>query len=287
MLTRRRFLTIAAAASACPAAAQVEIWRGRALGADVTLRLSGEADPTGRLWRRIERQLRRIEAQVSLFADSDLIRLNTHGHLDRPGSDTLALLRLSDALHEATAGTFDPTVQPLWQAVREGRNAGPVRALAGWHRVRFDTRRVTLERGMALTFNGVAQGLAADRLAMLLRDAGYRDVLIDAGEVQALGRAGTRDWQAAIAGPDGAPLHRVSLRDRALATSSPMGTRIGHDQPHILHPDGRPPLWRTVSVSANSAALADGLSTAFCLMTRAEIAAALVQFPEARVEFLA
>ena len=63
MLTRRRFLTIAAAASACPAAAQVEIWRGRALGADVTLRLSGEADPTGRLWRRIERQLRRIEAQ--------------------------------------------------------------------------------------------------------------------------------------------------------------------------------------------------------------------------------
>ena len=49
---------------------------------------------------------------------------------------------------------------------------------------------------------------------------------------------------------------------------------------------GQPPRWQTVSVSAPSAAVADALSTAFCLMERPAIAAALAGFPEARVEAL-
>jgi thiamine biosynthesis lipoprotein len=140
---------------------------------------------------------------------------------------------------------------------------------------------------MALTFNGIAQGYAADALAALLRAEGFGDVLIDAGEVQALGyREDGGSWRAAIAAPDGRILRRLELSDRALATSSPTGTRIGAGQAHIMHPSGRIPLWETVSVSAGSAAVADALSTAFCLMTRDEIAVALAEFPDAQVEFL-
>jgi thiamine biosynthesis lipoprotein len=39
-------------------------------------------------------------------------------------------------------------------------------------------------------------------------------------------------------------------------------------QPHILHPKGQPARWSTVTVQADSAALADGLSTALVFATR-------------------
>ncbi len=108
------------------------------------------------------------------------------------------------------------------------------------------------------------------------------------GEVQALGRRpGGAPWSAVIAGPDGALLGATRLGDRALATSSPRGTLIGGGRAHILGQDGQPPLWSTVAVSAPQAAVADALSTAFCLMNRDEIDRALDAFPGARLEILA
>lgn len=286
MLTRRRFLTITAASAVCRASATRAHWQGRALGADVTLRLGGSADPEGRTWRKVARTLAQVEDHFSLHIDSELARLNAHGRLAWPSDDMRALINLSNTLHGATNGAFDPTVQPLWRAISRGQDPGPARLGTGWEKVLFSDREIVLQPGMALTFNGIAQGLAADKLAALLRGEGFDDVLIDAGEIQALGRQGADDWQAGIATPQGRILRRVALRDRALATSSPMGTRIGLGQPHILHPDGRPPLWQTVSVSAPSAALADALSTAFCLMPRAEIDATLARFPGVRMEYL-
>lgn len=36
--------------------------------------------------------------------------------------------------------------------------------------------------------------------------------------------------------------------------------------PHILAPDGRAPLWSSITVEARTATPADGLSTAFCFL---------------------
>ena len=57
---------------------------------------------------------------------------------------------------------------------------------------------------------------------------------------------------------------------------------------HILDPrSGRPVTrWRTVSVTAPSAAEADALSTAFCILDRTAIGVALRQFPGARIALL-
>lgn len=285
MLTRRRFLTIAAAGAACPAGAAPSTWQGRALGADVTLRLAGTPDPAGRIWRRVKRALRRIESDFSLFRDSSVTRLNRDGRLAWPSPDMRALFDLAGAVHSATGGVFDPTIQPLWLATARGQDIAAARARTGWDKLRLTPHEIALHPGMALTFNGVAQGFAADKLAALMRAEGFGNVLIDAGEVQALGRAGARAWQVGIAGSDGRLLRRLTLGDRALATSSPMGTTIGDGAAHILHPQGRTAVWNTVSVSAPSAALADALSTAFCLMTHREIHTALRQFPDARLEY--
>jgi thiamine biosynthesis lipoprotein len=80
----------------------------------------------------------------------------------------------------------------------------------------------------------------------------------------------------------------VVLRDRALATSAPLGTvfdeagQIGH----ILDPrTGLPAAagWKQISVTAPSAAVADACSTAFCLMDREAIEGALGRLPDVRV----
>ena len=67
-----------------------------------------------------------------------------------------------------------------------------------------------------------------------------------------------------------------------------MGTRIGPrgDLPHILDPKGDRLPHGTVAVSAPRAALADGLSTAFCVMDATAIRATLAQLSDCRLEIL-
>ncbi len=287
-LTRRRVLTIAAAALAFPArASEPAIWTGRAMGADARIVLQGAGPAQARhVFRRVEAELSRVERHFSLHAESELMRLNRDGRLSHPAPEMLAVFHLSDRVHRATGGAFDPTIQPLWLAVAAGGDVAAARRAVGWARVRARADEITLDHAMALTFNGIAQGHAADRVAALLRAEGFGDVLIDMGEVMALGINGTRNWQAAIAAPDGTELGRVGLRNRALATSSPMGTKIGDGAAHILHPMGKAPCWTTVAVSAPDAATADALSTAFCLMERPAIDLALAAFPDAKAEVL-
>ena len=288
-MNRRRFLTLTAAALApLPAHAEtVTTWQGRGLGTALSLHLVG-ADPlrARKTFVRVEAEIARIETLASLHRDSALTRLNRDGHLAWPSPDLLGLLALADQVHTATDGAFDPTVQPLWLALAEGRDTARARALIGWHRVRRSVKEIRLDPGQALTLNGIAQGWAADRIAALLRARGFTDALVDMGEIAALGEGTEGGWPARIAGPDGTPLTDTRLTNRTLATSAPRGTLV-NGKPHILGPQGQPPVWQTVSVSAPRAAVADALSTAFCLMDRADIDAALAHFPGACVEVLA
>lgn len=283
MIARRRFLTLTACAL-IPLPTYAATWSGSGLGSALSLTLvGGSPHQTARTFLRVEREIARIEAMASLYRDSALARLNRDGHLSFPAPDLLALLELAGQVHAATGGAFDPTVQPVFAALATG--ATPDHSLIGWGRVQISAQEIRLDRGQALTLNGIAQGWAADRICDILRDEGFGQALIDMGEVQALGqRADGTPWRAEVHSPDGEALARIALRNRALATSSPMGTVIGVGQPHILGPQGQPPLWSTISVSADRAALADALSTAFCLMSVPEMDRALALFPTARLE---
>ncbi|NEY91388.1 FAD:protein FMN transferase [Rhodobacteraceae bacterium KMS-5] len=288
-MSRRRFLSLTAVAALVPGRGQAADWRGIGFGAALSLRLVGGAPrQTARAFRKVEQEIARIEATASLHRDSALTRLNRDGHLSHPDTGFLALLALAGQVHHATGGAFDPTVQPLFLATATGGDLAAARALVGWQSVILDAQEVRLAPGQALTLNGIAQGWAADRIAAVLRAEGFDHALIDMGEVQALGRrADGLPWQARVLTPEGRALADLPLSDRALATSAPRGTLIGAGVPHILGPQGQPPLWSTVSVSAPSAALADALSTAFTLLDRPAIDAALAAFPQASLVALA
>ncbi|MDV4146109.1 FAD:protein FMN transferase [Shimia sp. FJ5] len=264
-------------------------WRGRAFGADLWIEVVDmPAAQRRRLWKDVKREIGRIATQVSLYQPSELRRLNETGILRNPTPDMLELFEWADRLHRATNGVFDPTVQVLWQAYEAGGDVVAAREKTGWHKVAFSRERIRLRPGMSLTFNGIAQGYAADRIATLLQSSGIEDAFVDMGEIHALGCAADgRLWEVGIARANGALVATLPLSNRGLATSSPGATRVGRQKAyHIMHPQGRHPKWDTVAVSAREAVLADGLATAFCLMDREEIAACLSRLNDVQIAFL-
>lgn len=276
-MRRRRFLRVAAAAMAVPGRARAEtVWRGRALGAEVSVRLIGATAADG-LIAEIRALLARIEAEFSLHdAGSALSRLNAAGRL-AASPVFLSLVRAADRAHRLTGGRFDPTVQPLFRTLAAGGPTDAARGAIGWSRVRVAGSEVTLQPGQALTFNGIAQGHATDRARALIAGAGFGHALIDIGEYAALGGP----FRIGIEDPEYGPLGRRTLDGTAVATSSPGALRLGRET-HILDPFGGVPRWSTVSVEADSATLADSLSTALCFATRAEIAALAEREPGIR-----
>ncbi|MBV7410073.1 FAD:protein FMN transferase [Maritimibacter sp. DP1N21-5] len=275
--TRRRFLAVSAAAIAASrvtAATPVAMWRGPALGTLAEVRLVGVDDPDP-VFARVEAELARIDRLFSLYrSDSALVRLNRDGWLEAPDPAILELLSLSRAMHHATEGAFDPTVQPLFalhaSCAAEGRvpaveEIEAARALVSFDQVTFDMTTVRLARpGVALTLNGIAQGYATDQLAALLRDEGLRDVMVDAGEVAGIGNGPEgKGWRVRLPGSD------IRLRGQAVATSSATGTLVDPalGTGHIFDPlDRRRPSTATISVIHDSAAIADALSTAAIVM---------------------
>ncbi|MDV7143275.1 FAD:protein FMN transferase [Tropicimonas sp. TH_r6] len=305
-LSRRRFLAITASAAATPALAgpRGAHWRGTALGAGASMRLEGiDAARARPVFAAVAAELRRLEAIFSLHeTQSSLSRLNRTGRLDHPPAELLEVLSLSGLLHSVTRGAFDPTIQPLWQLRAEAAVRGrtpdatgmeEAQARTGWTALRVDPQQVAFARpGMALTLNGIAQGYITDKIAALLHGRGLRDVLIDMGEIAASGsRADGAAWTAGVARPDGTVVRRVKLTDRALATSAPSGTLLDAQGKvgHILDPQTGASETRhgLVSVSAGRAAIADGLSTACCLLSSEDVHAAIAAFPTARLEALA
>lgn len=309
--TRRRALKIIAAGSvallAGPAARAASSpavrWQGAMFGAPVALTLypadvaSGEA-----ALAEVVAEIERLEDVFSLFRPhSALSRLNATGALADAPPALCELLAACRELHAASAGAFDPSVQALWRlysahfarvdADPDGPAADAVeaaRARVGLrHVVSTDTGIRFARAGLALTLNGIAQGYATDRARAILGAHGLPHALVNLGEFAALGpRRDGAPWRLAVIHPE-VPwrnLARVSLAPgQALATSAAAGTAFDAARRfhHLLDPrTGRcASAWRSVSVCAPTATLADGLSTALAVTPPAQARALLARYP--------
>lgn len=226
--------------------------------------------------------------------ESEVSRLNTAGG-GKASPALLDCLRAARAAHDATGGRFDPTVRPLidlWaQAVKDQVEPTvaamtAARAAIGFGRVALgDDGEVRLPAGVRLDLGGIAKGWLIDRLV--------------AESVAALGSGHTLELDfgrssRAVAAPAGAttdPVTHVELEDpvrpgsmrsvlplrpgQAFGSSSSESRlfRIGdQERSHLIDPlSGEPgPRRRAASVVAASAAVADGLDTALCLMPAPE-----------------
>jgi thiamine biosynthesis lipoprotein len=229
-------------------------------------------------------QVQTIDALMSLHQErSQVFQLNQRGSLDDPDPQLLNVLSIAQQLSLLTAGAFDITVQPLWQAfsVASARGELPsanqiaaVRPLVNWQSLMVSPKRVQLQNsGMAITLNGLAQGYAVDQALVALRSYGIQHALLDTGEFGTIGnKAPNQPWKLGIGHPrqHDALSARLAMDGRKVATSGDYETFFSADfvHHHIFNPaTGDSPLeLASVTVVAPTGILADGLSTAFMVM---------------------
>ena len=254
-------------------------------------------------------QLAKVDAAANRFlAGSEVSRLARGTGTPAAVSPLLAeLIGVALAAAAATGGAVDPTLGgplldlgcPDWAAAEPtGPTAGPdrpqpsVRRRTSWRDVRLDGRMVTLPAGTLLDLGATAKAHAADRCAVAVADRFGCGALVSlGGDLRAAGPPPDGGWQVLVQdGPD-EPASQVRLAGAAaVATSSTLhrtwrqGGTVRH---HVLDPATcRPaaPVWRTVSVAADTCVRANTWSTAALVrghaaerdLRRAGVAARLV-----------
>lgn len=299
-ITRRRLITVAAAAVGLPlilkaggAQARLVTWEGTTLGAPSSIKLvaADEAKARAAIAAALN-ELERLEAVFSVYrADSVLSTLNRDGRVDNAPADFVALLAKSLDLARLSDGLYDPTIQPVWQTYFRHFTAsnpdpdGPARrdidaalALVDWRGVRIDGATVAFAKpGMALTLNSGAQGFITDKVTEVLRGHGFDRMLVDMGEPRALStRPDGSAWRIGIANPadPDQAITQIDVVDKAVSTSGGYGT-LFDDRGRFTHLiDSRTgataPALLGLSVVADTATQADGLSTALLMAASAD-----------------
>jgi len=277
-LTRRRVIQLTAAAglsAALPAhAANRVTWHGEALGAEAEIVIIGPKARAQEALSAVQSDIARITDEFNLYdPESALGRLNDLKRLDHPSVMFQDLCRAVDHVHDVTGGLFDPTVQRLW-------NRSELSDEAGWKQLSRSPEAIELKPGLALTFNGIAQGFATDLVAERLAEFGFGETLVNIGETRATGGP----WRLGLSDPEAGYLGTRTLRSGAIATSSPGALTLSSGISHIINPRApdEPALWSTVSIEAKTATLADGFSTALCHCPQQDIQKIIREHPDLR-----
>lgn len=316
LLTRRRFIAVAAAsAGLCkPSLTTADVryftWRGIVMGAQAQIQLvHADARLARDVLDQCVQEIRRLEDMFSLYRPaSALNRLNRDGKLSRPDLSFTELIAAALQISRETDGAFDISIQPLWNVYArhfdapDADPAGPAQSviqqtlgLVDYRQIHLSPQQITFARkGMALTLNGIAQGFVTDRISALLKRNDFSNVLVNLGELYGSGtRPDGSPWRAGIAMPDGSGAHQrtVRLRNGALATSGGYGHTFTTDgtHHHLFDPrTGRSASrYRSVSVAAPSATLADALATAIYIMPLANIHAIVASHADTRATIVA
>lgn len=201
------------------------------------------------------------------------------------------LLEYSKEMYTLTGGEVNiamGAVLSIWHEYREAGVALPERELlleAAEHtdieKLRLDRENMTAELSdpeMSLDVGAIAKGFAVEKIAELLEREGYTSSVIDAGgNLRAIGKKpdGT-PWRTGVKNPLGEGyIEYLDLADGAAVTSGNYEryyTVNGKNYHHIIDKDTLMPSEHFVSVTvrAESSALADALSTALFNMTYEE-----------------
>lgn len=266
--------------------------RGQSMGTFYTVKFPEDAGPAGPLHEEIQAVLARIDALMSTYkVDSELSLFNAAASVDwmTMSADTHDVVTEAVRVGHLTRGAFDITVGPLvdlWgfgaaprtlaiprdEALADAASAVDYQLLSSnGPSLRKSSSAVQVE------LSGIAKGYAVDRVAAVLEGHGVADYLVDiGGELRTRGRKPDgRRWRVGIERPDPdsrTVFRAVELGDRAIATSGDYRNFFVHEgrrYSHTIDPrTGRPVTHqlRSVSVIADTAMTADGLSTAIMVL---------------------
>jgi thiamine biosynthesis lipoprotein len=228
----------------------------------------------------------RLDRLMSVWKEgSDVTRLNAAAGKApvAVSAEVFEVLTVARQVSEWTGGKFDVTfgaLSGLWKFDQDQDGSIPPRAAVAARLADVDYTALDLDPvrhaaflrrpGMRVHLGGIGKGYAVDRGAALLRARGITDFMIQSGgDLFVSGHRGDRPWRLGIRDPRGPAERSFATLDLSNGTFSTSGDyerffmKGGVRYHHILDPDlGEPGrLCRSVTIVADKAVLADGLST--------------------------
>jgi thiamine biosynthesis lipoprotein len=236
-------------------------------------------------------EIDRLDATLSNYrSTSELSRINRLAGRSQVTTDPEEFTFLQRAIGYSlkSDGAFDMTVGSLvraWGFFRgEGRypdiqELKRARRAMGWQHVVLDAKERTVRftiSGIELDPGGIGKGYAVERVAELLREAGVKAGMIDAGSSTIYGLGAPPDakgWTVHVPRPGhvGESLSTITLRDQALSTSGSYEKFFrlnGRTYCHIMDPRTGVPVQSMLqtTVITPSATDSDALSTAIFVL---------------------
>jgi len=218
------------------------------------------------------------------------------------GPDVQDVLRVARQVSEWTGGKFDVTfgvLTDVWKFDAQDQDntipdPGAIRKrlpFIDYRQVEVDDRAGTVflkRKGMRVHLGGIGKGYAVEKAMNILRRAGLRDFMIQAGgDLYVAGWKNGRPWRLGIndpRGPAGRSFATVDLTDATFSTSGDYARffiKDGIRYHHLLDPaTGQPARGcRSVTIVADSPLVADGLSTGVFILGPAAGMALIERLP--------
>ena len=242
-------------------------------------------------FEQVFREFDRLEALLSIWKPgSDVVRINEAAGRTAVAvsRDTIVVLEAAAQASEWTGGKFDITfgaLADIWKFDHDQDDTVPDRRAIEARLPLVDYRFVHVDRAAGTAFiskagtrihlGGIGKGYAVDRAAVILRARGLSDFLIQSGgDLYVAGLNDGAPWKLGIADPRGTggqTFATLELSNGTLSTSGDYERFFitdGVRYHHLIDPDsGRPATaTRSVTIVADSAMLADVLSTGVFIM---------------------
>ncbi len=267
--------------------------QGRTMGTFYQVIVEAPSGSQTLLQQRIDYKLQQISQTFSTYLpDSEINQLSqaAAGEWLAVSSDMLQVMLAAQQVYQQSSGAFDPTVRtlvdqwgfgPLQRAdvIPDDQTLASALAEVGFSAVTIDAEQSKILKQQARQFelSGVAKGYAVDQIANFLSAQGHSNFLVNIGgdiRVEGNRRDGT-PWRVAIEHPDQeqqAVYQTLRVTDLAVLTSGDYRNFFmvdGERFSHTLDPFTGFPIdhgLASVTVLAESAALADAWATAFTVL---------------------
>ncbi|MCF7908827.1 MAG: FAD:protein FMN transferase [Candidatus Omnitrophica bacterium] len=250
-------------------------------------------------------EFRRLNKIFNAFdSESEISVFNrTYAVPFKASDDLIEILELSKKLTDLTEGSFDVSrgiLYKFWKRLikKTDQTSLPsqtlieqIRDLGGISGLEIDLENQTIKinkKGVVIDLGAIAKGYMVDKAVLKLKAKGVKSALINAGgDMYCLGKKYAKPWQVGVRDPRerGQIIETKVIVNQSIATSGnyeQFFDRNGKRYSHLIDPrTGYPASSNIISVSviAESCAVADALATAFFISGREGIEKFLIKNP--------
>lgn len=237
------------------------------------------------LWQEILIATNKFDQQFSRFIPTSEACAWQHA---LPGTYSISaemctLLKVANQLRELTAGAYDPAIGGLLEIAGYDNKYSlqpQVEKIQSWQLPNWslDDKKgqITIDDGIVFDLGGMAKGYWVDKIAKLVKSAGWHHYLVDgSGDMVGTSKVDGSGWQIGVQWPGDKSrvLSLVELKNSGLAVSDVFGRRWRQDWHHLVNATTARPQKQAIGIAAAAptAWLADQATAALGLVAPARL----------------